>query len=173
MDIPNGVGVAAVLAWGACAVFLGAVLWAAWCDLRSFTIPNRLSLLIVAAFAVYALAMGLEWQAVALHLGVSIGLFLLGWGLFALRLCGGGDVKLLSAVALWAGANVGAVVLGVVLSGGVLAALLLLVRGLSPHLPLPPALVSLATGGRGMPYGVAIALGTGFFFIFSVFGQTI
>src|SRR3546814_3958061 len=82
--------------------FAGILVAAAASDWRSLTIPNRYSLAAVALFPSYAIAMGgtVDW---AVHLGFAGAAFGLGFVLFALRLCGGGDVKLFAAVALWAG----------------------------------------------------------------------
>src|SRR3546814_20668921 len=82
--------------------FPGILVAAAACEWRSLTIPNRYSLAAVALFPSYAIAMGgtVDW---AVHLGFAGAAFGLGFVLFALRLCGGGDVKLFAAVALWAG----------------------------------------------------------------------
>src|SRR3546814_1058931 len=40
-----------------------------------------------------------------MHLALGSGAFALGFLLFALRLCGGGDVQLFAAVSLWAGSS--------------------------------------------------------------------
>src|SRR3546814_19169935 len=81
--------------------FAGILVAAAASDWRSLTIPNRYSLAAVALFPSYAIAMGgtVDW---AVHLGFAGAAFALGFVLFALRLCGGGVVKLFPPVALWA-----------------------------------------------------------------------
>src|SRR3546814_2742916 len=81
--------------------FAGLLIAAAASDWRSLTIPNRYSLAIVALFPSYMLVTGnADW---AMHLALGSGAFALGFLLFALRLCGGGDVQLFAAVSLWAG----------------------------------------------------------------------
>src|SRR3546814_14803744 len=72
--------------------FAGLLISAAASDWRSLTIPNRYSLAIVALFPSYMLVTGnADW---AMHLALGSGAFALGFLLFALRLCGGGDVML-------------------------------------------------------------------------------
>ena len=81
--------------------FAGILVAAAASDWRSLTVPNRYSLAVVALFPSYALAAGgVDWLA---HLAFAAAAFALGFVLFALRLCGGGDVKLFAAAVLWAG----------------------------------------------------------------------
>ncbi|MGB3710453.1 MAG: prepilin peptidase [Erythrobacter sp.] len=79
-----------------------ALLWAATTDIRSRHISNRLNAAIAVAAPVFWWASGLSlWPGVALQLGVAVAAFAVLAGLFALRLMGGGDVKLLTALALW------------------------------------------------------------------------
>jgi prepilin peptidase CpaA len=87
--------------------------------------------------------------------------------MFFARTLGGGDVKLLTAAALWVGMKgLLPLIVWVGLAGGVLVLILLLLRQnllfivawASPRVPksLPRAL----TTGEKVPYGVAIAAGT-------------
>jgi prepilin peptidase CpaA len=104
--------------------FAGLLIAAAASDWRSLTIPNRYSLALVALFPSYVLAMdgGVDWP---LHLAFAGGAFGLGFLLFALRLCGGGDVKLFAAVTLWAGpALVIPLVFYTAIAGGLMALVL-------------------------------------------------
>jgi prepilin peptidase CpaA len=82
--------------------FAGLLIAAAASDWRSLTIPNRYSLAIVALFPSYVIATdgASDWT---LHLVFAGAAFGLGFLLFTLGLCGGGDVKLFAAVTLWAG----------------------------------------------------------------------
>src|ERR1700742_2496864 len=75
---------------------------AGW-DLASFTIPNFLSLALVALFAVFIICAGLSWHAAGWHLLAGLLGLCIGFALFALRYIGGGDAKLFAAVALWLG----------------------------------------------------------------------
>ncbi len=79
-----------------------ALLIAAFTDLRRRQIDNWLNAAIAALAPVYWWACGLHlWPDVVLQLGVALAAFVVLAGLFALRMMGGGDVKLLTALALW------------------------------------------------------------------------
>src|ERR1700754_2089537 len=91
---------AEILVLGALPLLLVAA--AGW-DVASFTIPNFLTLALMAVFGVFALAAGLSPADIGWHiLAGFVGLFI-GFTLFALRLIGGGDAKLFAAVLLWLG----------------------------------------------------------------------
>ena len=79
-----------------------ALLIAAFTDIRERRIANWLNGAIALAAPVYWWASGLDlWPGVALQLGLTLAVFAVGAGLFAIRAMGGGDVKLLTALALW------------------------------------------------------------------------
>ena len=79
-----------------------ALLCAAFTDIRSRTIANSLNLGIAALAPVFWWASGLSiWPDVVIQLGVAVAAFAVFAGLFALGMMGGGDVKLLTALALW------------------------------------------------------------------------
>jgi len=79
-----------------------ALLIAAFTDIRDRQIANWLNAGIALAAPLYWWASDLSlWPGVAIQLGVALGAFILLAGLFALRAMGGGDVKLLTALALW------------------------------------------------------------------------
>ena len=79
-----------------------ALVFAAFTDLKRRQIDNWLNAAIALAAPVYWIAAGLSvWPDMAIQLGVALAAFAVLAGLFALRMMGGGDVKLLTAVALW------------------------------------------------------------------------
>ncbi len=79
-----------------------ALLWVIVTDLKSRTISNRLTLTIAAGAPLYWLSIGLEpWPGIAFQLGLAVVVFAVCCALFAIRQMGGGDVKLLAALALW------------------------------------------------------------------------
>lgn len=79
-----------------------ALLVAAFTDWRSRQIYNWLNGAIALAAPLYWWASGLSlWPGVAIQLGVALAAFAVFAGMFALRWMGGGDVKLLTALALW------------------------------------------------------------------------
>lgn len=79
-----------------------ALLIAAITDLRRRQIDNWLNAAIAVGAPVFWWAQGLSlWPDVAMQIGLALATFVILAGLFALKLMGGGDVKLLSALALW------------------------------------------------------------------------
>ncbi|MFC4254574.1 peptidase [Altererythrobacter xixiisoli] len=79
-----------------------ALLFAAFTDLRSRHIGNWLNLGIALAAPLFWWASGLSlWPGVALQIALATGSLVVLSGLFAIRAMGGGDVKLLTALALW------------------------------------------------------------------------
>lgn len=79
-----------------------ALLVAAFTDLRSRRIDNWLTAAIAAGAPLFWWASGVAlWPDLAIQLGVALATFAVLCGLFALRAMGGGDVKLLTALALW------------------------------------------------------------------------
>src|SRR6478752_3141088 len=91
---------AEILVLGALPLLLFAA--AGW-DIASFTIPNFVTLALMAVFAVFAVVAGLSFADIWWHvLAGFMGLFI-GFTLFALGYIGGGDAKLFAAVLLWLG----------------------------------------------------------------------
>jgi prepilin peptidase CpaA len=136
------------------------LLWAAVSDLTRFIIPNTIPTAMVALFPVHVLAIGPSLGTLG-HVGVAGVVFLVGVGLFALRTMGGGDVKLLAAVSLWAGPSLVLPFLFITaLAGGVLALILM-----TPFKHFLPAVSAAGTPFRlqgrrqPMPYGLAITAG--------------
>lgn len=78
-----------------------ALLIAAFTDLRRREIDNWLNAAIALAAPAFWLASGQAWLDVAFHIVIALVMFLLLALMFALRAMGGGDVKLLTALALW------------------------------------------------------------------------
>jgi prepilin peptidase CpaA len=139
-----------------------AMITAAAYDATTLTIPNWISLALVALFPILAVVAGLSWSDAGIHAAIGFGALLIGMGLFAMRVIGGGDAKMFAAVALYMGASsVGAYVFMVALAGGAIACLILLARGLalSPLAARLSWLRGLASIGNGLPYGIAIAAG--------------
>jgi prepilin peptidase CpaA len=152
----------------ALAVFAGALVGAAYCDFRQYLIPNRFPAVIVLAYALFAVGHPLEQGLWGLAAGFAM--LALGTVLFAVNVMGGGDTKLLAAVALWAGPELApSFLFATALAGAAIAlAWLSPIRRLMPVAPIhdamPPAAPVGPTGWRSrlrqpVPYGIAIALG--------------
>tara|TARA_R110002110_G_scaffold260260_1_gene475853 strand:+ start:37988 stop:38551 length:564 start_codon:yes stop_codon:yes gene_type:complete len=92
---------------------------AAITDLRSYRIPNRVSLAIAAGFPIFVLAGGAEFRS-GLFAGGLI--FAVGVFLYSRDWMGGGDVKLLAALSLWAGTDlVLPMIIIITLTGGIMS----------------------------------------------------
>lgn len=122
---------------------------AAITDLRSRIISNRLNLVIAALAPLWWVACGLDlWPGMAVQLLVGAAVFVLFAALFAIGMMGGGDVKLLGALALWFPwqAVVSLIVL-MALLGGVVTLVTVIHHRMSRRLGQPE-----------IPYGIAISL---------------
>lgn len=155
------------------AALLALLAAAAACDLRRRVIPNR----IVAGVALLWLVAeatgrdGAWWPNAA----IGLGMLLAGMAVWHRGWLGGGDVKLIAALSLWAGADLlPEFLLAVGVAGGALAVAIVLGRRLARS----PAAAMLLDGTAGrlpaaladgralgplaaltLPYGVAVALG--------------
>jgi prepilin peptidase CpaA len=144
----------------------GLLLTAAMTDIRWLRIPNLISVLLVALFVVVAAGSTMAGRPVAWGSHVAAGalVFAVGLGLFAWGKLGGGDVKLLAAVALWHGLwLLPVLLLWVALVGGALGLLCLTVRwaGIGLFLASRGVAVVSLEDGAGIPYAVAIAAACG------------
>jgi prepilin peptidase CpaA len=143
------------------AAFVALLLIAAGSDVATMTIPNWVSIALAAAFPVAALITGMPLQAIGLHLLFGFLVLAIGFLMFQVGLMGGGDAKLIAAGAVWTG--FGAFLpfaLGTVVTGGVIALLLLMVRSRVKPAEARPAFVNRLLKPRGgVPYGVAIMVG--------------
>lgn len=135
---------------------------AAFSDLFTMTIPNRISVILIASFLVLAPFSGLGLEMIGMHLSGAAIVFSACFALFAFNVMGGGDAKLLSATALWFGLNESLLFLmtDVAMIGGLITLLILLVRAqsdtiLAIGLPVPNSVLL----AKKIPYGIAIAIG--------------
>ena len=123
-------------------------------DLRRREIPDSCSVAILAAFGAVAVAAPIGWVGLVSALTAGLAAFGVGAFLFHRGLMGGGDVKLLGAVAVWAGWTLlPHLLLWMALAGGILTLLCLAAR----RIDRPWA--QLLAPDRGIPYGIAIAAG--------------
>lgn len=158
------------LAATAVMLFCGALLiYAALHDLIARTIPDAVPILLAASgVLLHVLSGNLLWPILTSALVAGIGALLFGW-----RLMGGGDVKLLAAVALLLPpTEVLPAIAAIAIAGGVLALLFLLLRPYLRGRNIQPAgraapLLRRAwraeawriRRGGPLPYAVAIAAG--------------
>jgi prepilin peptidase CpaA len=87
--------------YGLVAALAIALLTAAVTDIRRREIDNGLNLAIALAAPLFWLASGLSLIGIGWQFAVAAGAFAISLGLFAMGWMGGGDVKLLTALALW------------------------------------------------------------------------
>ncbi|CAN5138828.1 prepilin peptidase [soil metagenome] len=131
-------------------------------DLTTMTIPNWMSAVLILGFFPAAFAVGLSPTTVAVHVGISAAALFVGMGLFAMRIIGGGDAKLMAAACLWLGlAGSGMFVLWTGVAGGVFCLALIFARTqVRPYVAGGPQWVHQLLEPKGdIPYGVAIAIG--------------
>lgn len=126
------------------------LLAAIWTDLRTRSIPNGLNLAIALLAVPFWWASSLPvWPEMVLQIGVALLVFALFAGAFALGAMGGGDVKMIGALALWLPWQAVLLMLVVMsLAGGVLTMAMLMRRRLAR-----------TDAAIEVPYGVAIAFG--------------
>ena len=135
-------------------------------DTWKFVIPNAIAVALVVLFIATALLLPFEmtWMEWLSHVGAAVAVFIGGAVLYAFNKMGGGDVKLLTAVAFWAGfEHLTELLLYVAVAGGVLAIGLIVMRKIIMSLgaantrlaevKLPRVLLE----GEAVPYGLAIA----------------
>lgn len=143
-------------------IFPALMAFAAFSDLFTMRISNRLVLLVAAGFLAAAAFVGLGWTAFGWHLAAGLGVLVVAFTFFSFGWIGGGDAKLAAATALWVGPSlVGTYVLYSAVLGGFLTVAILLAR----RLPLPAPMAKVAwierlhDAGTGIPYGIALAAG--------------
>lgn len=130
-------------------ILIALLLAAAAQDVAQRRISNWLSLGVIAVAVAAAVVLGPTvtlWQngvVFALMIALGMPLFAAGW-------LGGGDVKLFAALGLWVDFSAVLPLLSsILIAGGVLALLSLAIKG-----------GKAARKSKGLPYGVAIAVGT-------------
>jgi prepilin peptidase CpaA len=145
-----------------CALYL-LLSCAAWTDFRTLKIPNLVTVAVAGLFPIHALLTGMPAGTLLLqHASAGLAVLAAGFALFAAGKLGGGDAKLLAAVALWLGwPDLTPGLFAISLVGAAVCFALLALRA-SP-LPLWLDLkgwhsVALENG-KGAPYAIAVAAG--------------
>jgi prepilin peptidase CpaA len=142
-------------------LFPALMVFAAFSDLFTMAISNRISIALVASFFILAAALGVPLKEIGLHAVCGLLVLLLTFFFFSRGWVGGGDAKLASATALWLGFDhVADYGLCAALIGGGLTLFILVAR----RWPLPGFLMNqqwiarLHDRQNGVPYGIALAL---------------
>lgn len=156
---------------------LGAVIAAAFTDFLKLKIPNIIPIIVAIGFVLawgthHQLDLGIFQQSLTTHLIVGGCMFFLMITLFFLKLFGGGDAKLIPAVALWVGTQgLPAFLFITTVVGGLLAVISIILRKTTVGKKIVATLLhaprlqrgwirALSKGENVVPYGVAIAVGT-------------
>ncbi|WP_420995306.1 A24 family peptidase [Cupriavidus sp. 30B13] len=158
-----------------------ALLWAVLSDLLYRRIANRLVLALLALWTIHAAwlafqdGQALAWPELGRSALAAALVLVVGYGLFAMRWVGAGDVKLVAVLCLWLGGDVSMFLLVTSLAGGVLALGMPVLRRvelcvarrveqLGPWLrrPLATPMALRSHSLPGIPYGFAIAAGAAF-----------
>ena len=141
-------------------LFPAMMAFAASSDLFTMTISNRVSLALIAGFAVMAFAAGMNGHDILSHIGAATAVLAVTFTFFSRGWIGGGDAKLAAATALWLGFDqLMNYLLYASLFGGVLTFMVIRFR----LMPLPGALAGQDWAQRlhridaGVPYGIALA----------------
>lgn len=144
-------------------VFAFSMAYAALSDLLTMTIANRVTLVLLATFAIVAPLTGMDLATYGMHFAAGAMVLAATFVLFAMGGVGGGDAKLVSAVAVWCGFGMPLVeyLIYSALLGGWITMAIILWRG---------SFVAEMAGGRfefldrisrkdaGVPYGIALGI---------------
>lgn len=130
-------------------------------DANAMKIPNRIPLIVLAA---YFLMVPFTWVGLPIfleHLTVGVTLFAVGFAMFAFGWMGGGDSKLLAATAFWfTWPDVFLYLIYTALFGGVLTLFILLGRRYVPVRILTTQWAqTMFRDETKIPYGLALAAG--------------
>ena len=141
-------------------LFPALMAFAASSDLFTMTIANRVSLILVAGFALLALLIGMSATDMAWHAVAAAAVLVIVFLLFTRGWIGGGDAKLAAASVLWLGfAHLADYLVYASLIGGALTLVIIQFRAM----PLPKIFAGREWAERlhrldgGVPYGIALA----------------
>jgi prepilin peptidase CpaA len=144
-------------------VVLCALLVLAVIDVRARRLPTGIVLAIGALFFADAFIVKLTAEQIISHLILAVAVFAVCAALFAAKMLGGGDAKLAAVIFLWAGLSLSLPALVLISVIGTLVSLVSLVtRNMTAdQRSAPMRALAMFSGARGVPYGVALALGGG------------
>lgn len=143
------------------ACFVALVLVAAVSDVVSYKIPNVLIVMLLVLYPIYVVVSPwkVEWLS---SLGIFAAVIGVGLVMFAFRMIGAGDIKLVAAILMWAGPTLAlpALLVGILSSGAVALLMLSSVR-----FTIASALSSVSRKSlgdkflaRSMPFGMGLGV---------------
>jgi len=136
-------------------IFASLLIVAAWSDAIDFTIPNRLVIGLLVLYPAYVMtaAHPVAWP---MALAIATGILAVGLILYGTAKLGAGDVKLIAATSVWAGADHTLdFLLLTAIAGGVVSMVLIVRNNYGWVIGRPPG----ENPAKQVPYGVAIAIG--------------
>lgn len=156
-------------------LFAATMFWAAVSDFRSFILSNRLCLSVSGLYLIFICVLFIigdqpTWPYIGYSLAIAVITFLILLLLFAYGFIGGGDVKLIPAVLLWAGPSFSLkFILITTLCGGIVALLTICCRYLKSYLSDLKSSENinfsvresskLVNNENNIPYGIGISAG--------------
>lgn len=164
-------------------LFASMMLWAAASDIRYYILSNKLCLAVALLYPIFIATLyfngtPLTITYVGYSVGISFVIFIALVALFALGLLGGGDVKFIPVVILWAGPTHSIQFLLITaISGGVISMIFLsifYIKSLNAtkssekiNFSVPMSTIS-KNEENNIPYGVAISIG-GLYVAFEIY----
>lgn len=137
------------------------MIFSSFSDLFSMSISNKVSLVLIVSFIVFAIVLGIDFNTVLWHFITFAVVLIFGFTLFALNIIGGGDAKFAASTALWLGwGPTGAYILFATLLGGLLTLLILKFRSeiIPEKLNTIQWVLRLHDSKNGVPYGIALGV---------------
>jgi len=139
-----------------------ALIIAAMNDLYEYKIPNWVSIVLFCSYFVAGIGLGASPAQMLEGFLFACAALVIGFALFATKVLGGGDAKLIAACAPWIGPSaLIPFLINTAVAGGAFAFVLVLFRKM-PALPVyaqAPWLLRLHGRPNDIPYAVAIAIG--------------
>lgn len=138
------------------------MIYAAISDLLTMTISNKVSVLLISGFMIFAYSTGMDFETVLWHWAMFATVLLVGFTLFAFGVVGGGDAKLAAVTGLWLGWDH---ILEYFTISALLGALLTIMILKFRSQVLPDRLADIEWVARlyradnGVPYGIALGAG--------------
>ena len=129
-------------------------------DIFNMRISNRVALIFMVPFPLFAYGIGMDWETALSHFGVGLLTFVISFGLWAVRAIGGGDAKFASVAALWMGPEL-ALLFFILTSiyGALMAAFFMFFRSrMLPGFMVKMSWVYRLHNVKRIPYGVALSL---------------
>ena len=142
-------------------IFPFMMIFSSFSDLFSMNISNKVSLILIAAFVIFVMVLGMDMHTILWHFITFTLVLSIGFALFAANIIGGGDAKLAASTALWLGwAHTAPYILLASAIGGLLTLLILKFRSILVPEKLNKLewVLRLHDKNNGAPYGIALGV---------------